>query len=64
VQRRDFLGLAVLSATRMQAQDRSTPQAFYDKVLRNPNLHKNGHGEDFCWNAAYELPARTDADGA
>jgi hypothetical protein len=31
--------------------ERSAPQAFYEKVLRNPNLNKNCHEEVFCWHA-------------
>jgi hypothetical protein len=52
VQRRAFLCLAALP---LAGQSRPDPQALYDKVLRNPNLNKNGRGEDFCWNAAYDL---------
>jgi hypothetical protein len=53
VNRRHFIGLAALAGVSSQAQPTPSPEAFYNGVMRNENLKKQG--EDFCWNAAYDL---------
>lgn len=53
--RRSFLGAAALSGVALSAQDTPSPQALYQKVIGNPNLKKFPKGENFCWNAAYDL---------
>jgi hypothetical protein len=55
VTRRRFFGAAVLSGVALRAQDAPSPQALYQKVIGNPNLKKFPKGENFCWNAAYDL---------
>jgi hypothetical protein len=55
VTRRSFLGAAALSGVALRAQETPSPQALYQKVIGNPNLKKFPKGENFCWNAAYDL---------
>jgi hypothetical protein len=54
VNRRSFLGAAVLSGLALRAQEPG-PQALYNKVVGNPNLKKFPKGENFCWHANYDL---------
>ena len=51
--RRHFIGLTALAGVPLAAQPTPAPEAFYNGVMRNGNLQKQG--EDFCWNAAYDL---------
>ena len=51
--RREFLGLTALAALPLPAQPAPAPEAFYNGILRDPGIQKQG--EDFCWHAAYDL---------
>jgi hypothetical protein len=58
VNRRDFLGLAVVTAIPSPAQTTvhpgaPSPEAFFNGLMRDRGLQLEG--EDFCWHAAYSL---------
>lgn len=42
-----------MAAMPLRAQEAGSPESFYDGILRDPWLKKQG--EDFCWHAAYDL---------
>lgn len=54
--RREFFQTAPAAGLAHSAASRPTPEDLYNQALKNPQLHKHGYGEQFCWNAAYYLP--------
>ena len=51
--RRHFIGLAALAGVSSHAQPTASPEAHYNRIMRDAGLKKQG--EDFCWPAAYYL---------